>query len=158
MPVPKKHLLKVIKAIYGMPQAGREFWKVLRSIILKPGLIQSEHAHYFLWKRTAAGFMIIMTYVDDLTFTTVTDCNSMRAEVFAAINALVTIEDRDVLNSFPGMDFKYNKEEDYWHITQGTYTKELCASMGFHPAGRPKSSGPGRLRTAPPRTTPIDMW
>jgi hypothetical protein len=79
-----------------MPQAGCEFWKLLRSILRKLGFTQSEHAHCFFWKRTATTFMVIMTYVDDITFTT--DSESMRAEVFAAINAQVTIEDRGLLN------------------------------------------------------------
>jgi hypothetical protein len=61
MPVPKGHVLKLLKGIYGMPQAGREFWKLLRSISLKLGFIQSEHAHYFFRKRSATGFTINMT-------------------------------------------------------------------------------------------------
>jgi hypothetical protein len=121
-----------LKEIYGMPQAGREFWKLVRSILLKLGFNQSEHVHSFFWKRTVTSFMVIMTYVDDLTFTT--DSESMRAEVFAAINDQVTIEDLGVLNSFLDMDFKYHLEESCCHITEGTFTKKFCANMGFHPS------------------------
>jgi hypothetical protein len=58
-----------------------------------------------------------MTYVDDTTITT--DCELMRTEVFNAIE------------SFLGMKFEYKKEKHYWHITQGTYIKDLCATMGM---------------------------
>ena len=37
------------------------------------------------------------------------------------------------IKSFLGIDFKYNKEEHCWHITQGTFTEDLCASMGLFP-------------------------
>jgi hypothetical protein len=55
-------VLLLLKAIYGMPPAGREFWKLLRSIIVGLGFKQSEHAHCFYFRRTKAGFVIIMTY------------------------------------------------------------------------------------------------
>ena len=54
--------------------------------------------------------------------------------MFDAINKVVTLDDRGVIKFFPGMDFKYNKEEHYWHITQGTYINDLCASTGLFPA------------------------
>jgi hypothetical protein len=129
--VPSGWVLKLLKAIYGMPQAGREFWKLLRGIILSLGFRQSEHAHCFFWKREARGFIILMTYVDDITITT--DCPAMRAEVFDAIAAQVTLEDRGVIGSFLGMQFKYNAEERYWSITQEVFTLDLCASMGLTP-------------------------
>ena len=74
------------------------------SIILKLGFTQSEHAHCFFYRRTAAGFVILMTYVDDITITT--DSEEMRNEVFAAINKQVTLDDRCVLKSFLGMNFE----------------------------------------------------
>ena len=70
-----------------------------------------------------------MTYVDDITITT--DCESMRKEVFDAINKEVTLDDRGVIKSFLGMNFEYVKEKQYWQITQGTYIKDLCASMNL---------------------------
>ena len=124
------HVLKLLKAIYGMPQAGREFWKLLRGIIMKLGFTQSEHALCFFYRRTAAGFIILMTYVDDITITT--DCEAMRNEVFAAINEVVMLDDRGVLKSFLGKNFEYNADKQFWHITQGTYIKDLCASMDLH--------------------------
>ena len=131
LPVPAGHVLKLLKAIYGMPQAGREFWKLLRGIIMKLGFTQSEHAHCFFWKRTENGFIILMTYVDDLTITS--DNEEMRKEVLDAINEVVTLDDRGVIKSFLVMDFNWHIEEHYWHITQRTFTEDLCASMGLLP-------------------------
>jgi hypothetical protein len=71
-----------------------------------------------------------MTYVDDITITT--DCETMRTEVFTAINKVMKINDCGVLESFLGMHFKYNEQKRYWHITQGTYIKDLCATMGLY--------------------------
>jgi hypothetical protein len=59
LPVPEGHVLLLLKAIYGMPQAGREFWKLLRSVILAMGFKQSEFAHCFFFRRTKDGFVII---------------------------------------------------------------------------------------------------
>jgi hypothetical protein len=129
--VPPGWALKLLKAIYGMPQGGREFWKLLRGIILSLGFKQSEHAHCFFWKREARGFIILMTYVDDITITT--DCPEMRTEVFNAISAQVTLVDRGIIKSFLGMEFNYNAEERYWSITQEAYILDLCASMGLTP-------------------------
>jgi hypothetical protein len=49
------------------------------------GFKQSEHAHCFFFRRTKAGFVIIMTYVDDIT--TTTDNEELHKEVLSAINA-----------------------------------------------------------------------
>jgi hypothetical protein len=54
--VPPGHVLMLLKAIYGMPQAGRECWKLLRGTTLELGFAQSEHAHCFFYRRTDAGF------------------------------------------------------------------------------------------------------
>jgi hypothetical protein len=70
-----------------------------------------------------------MTYVDDITITT--DCETMRTEVFNAINKVMKINDCGVIESFLGMRFQYNEQKRYWHITQGTDIKDLCATMGL---------------------------
>jgi hypothetical protein len=130
IPVPRGYVLKLLKAIYGMPQGGREYWKLIRSVIIGLGFTQSEHAPCFFYRRSDAGFIIVMTYVDDMTITT--DNELMRNEVFDAINSVMEIKDLGVLESFLGMHFKYNKQLHYWHISQGTYIKDLCATMGLH--------------------------
>jgi tRNA U55 pseudouridine synthase TruB len=56
----------------------------------------------------------------------------MRNEVFDAINSVVEVKDLGVIESFLGMQFKYNKQLHYWHISQGTYINDLCATMGLH--------------------------
>jgi hypothetical protein len=127
LPVPEGHVLLLLKAIYGMPQAGREFWKLLRSVILAMGFKQSEFAHCFYFMRTKDGFVIIMTYVDDITITT--DNEKLRKEVLSKINAKLKLEDRGVIKSFLGMSFEYNAKKLYWHLTQGTYIKDLCKTM-----------------------------
>jgi hypothetical protein len=135
--VPEGHVLKLLKAIYGMPQAGREFWKLLCGIIVKLGFKQSDHAHCFFYRRTDAGFVIIMTYVDDITITT--DDEVQREEITAQISKVVTLEKRGVLRSFLGMQFDYNKEKLFWRITQPTFVKDLCASMDLY-ADRSKAA------------------
>jgi hypothetical protein len=132
MAVPPGYVLKVLGlAIYGLPQGGRNFWKLLHKVILSLGFIQSEHAPCFFYRRTDAGFIMVMTYVDDITVTITTDCETMRTEVFNAINKVMKINDCGVIESFLGMQFQYNKQKRYWHITQGTYIKDLCATMGL---------------------------
>jgi hypothetical protein len=101
LPVPEGHVLLLLKAIYGMPQVGREFWKLLRSVILAMGFKQSEFAHCFFFRRTKDGFVIIMTYVDDITITT--DNEKLRKEVLSGINAKLKLDDRGVIKSFLGM-------------------------------------------------------
>jgi hypothetical protein len=110
-----------------MPQAGREFWTLLRSVILAMGFKQSEFAHCIFFRRTKDGFIIIMTYVDDITITT--DNEKLRKEVLSGINAKLKLDDRGVVMSFLGMSFEYNAKKLYWHITQGTYIKDLCKTM-----------------------------
>jgi ATP-binding cassette subfamily B (MDR/TAP) protein 1 len=131
IPVPPGYVLKLLKAIYGMPQGGREYWKLIRSVILGLGFTQSDHhPPCFFYRRTDAGFIIVMTYVDDMTITT--DNELIRIEVFDAINNVVEVKDLGVLESFLGIQFKYNKQLHYWHISQSTYIKDLCATMGLH--------------------------
>jgi hypothetical protein len=129
--VPEGHVLRLKKAIYGLPQAGREFWKLLRSILKEQGFEQSEHAPCFFWKRCERGFIIVMTYVDDLTVTT--NSKAMREELFADISARLKLEDRGVISSFLGMDFKYNATELHWTITQEVFILDLLRSMNLDP-------------------------
>jgi hypothetical protein len=91
------------------------------------GFKQSEFAHSFFFRCTKDGFVIIMTYVDDITITT--DNEKLRKEALSGINTKLKLDDRGVIKSFLSMSFEYNAKKLYWHITQGTYIKDLCKTM-----------------------------
>jgi hypothetical protein len=121
------------------------------------GFKQNEFAHYFFFRRTKDGFVIIMTYVDDITSTT--DNEKIRKEVLSGINTKVKLEDRGVFKSFLGMSFEYNAKKFYWHITQGTYIKDLYKTMDLTQGESkatftPEIKQTGAKRRARPRARP----
>jgi hypothetical protein len=84
------------------------------------------------------------------SITITTDDEKLRKEVLSGINAKLKLDDRGVIKSFLGMSFEYNAKKLYWHITQGTYIKDLCKTMDL----TQRSSRLGARRRARPRARP----
>ena len=66
----KEHVLKLKKAMYGLKQLGRAWYKCLSSVLMKLGFQKSNSDAAVFYRHEGKGFAIIAVAVDDLTITT----------------------------------------------------------------------------------------
>ncbi|KAL0315082.1 UNVERIFIED_CONTAM: Retrovirus-related Pol polyprotein from transposon TNT 1-94 [Sesamum calycinum] len=57
---------KLKRSLHGLKQASRQWNQELTSMLLQFGFLQSTHDHCLFVKNTAAGLLVLLTYVDDL--------------------------------------------------------------------------------------------
>ena len=64
--VEKEDCLILQKAIYGLVQAARQFWKKIVDKMQEGGFQLSEADSCMLYKEDERGFCIILIYIDDM--------------------------------------------------------------------------------------------
>ena len=67
------YVLKLKKAIYGLKQSGRAWYKFPSSALMKLGFQKSNSDAAVFYRHGGKGFAIIAVAVDDLTITTPQD-------------------------------------------------------------------------------------
>ena len=65
----EEHVLKLKKAMYGLKQSGRAWYKCLSSALMKSGFQKSNSDAAVFYRHGGKGFVIIAVAVDDLTIT-----------------------------------------------------------------------------------------
>ena len=65
-----QHILKLNKAMYGLKQSGRAWYKCLSTAMDKIGFSKSKSDGPVFYRHARKGFAIIAVAVDDLTITT----------------------------------------------------------------------------------------
>lgn len=65
----EKKVCKLLKSLYGLKQASRQWNIKLPDALAATGFIQSNHDYSLFTLRKAEGMVIILVYVDDLLIT-----------------------------------------------------------------------------------------
>jgi hypothetical protein len=118
---------RLLKSLYGLKQASRVWYKLLRSVLEKLGFVRSEFDHaVFIFKGIWSGHdvhCILAMHVDD----GLAGCNSRAFLDFikAEIGKAFGIKDLGPLHTFLGVQFERNlKTREIW-IHQETYIAAL---------------------------------
>ena len=64
-----QHVLKLNKAMYGLKQSGRAWYKCLSTAMDKIGFLKSKSDGAVFYRHAGKGFAIIAVAMDDLTIT-----------------------------------------------------------------------------------------
>ena len=68
-----QHVLNLKKAMYGLKQSGRAWYKCLSAVMNKIGFTKSKSDAAVFYRHNGKGFAIIAIAVDDLTMTVTND-------------------------------------------------------------------------------------
>ena len=137
---------KLLKSLYGLKQASRQWNVKLTQALLVAGFQQSHLDYSLLIKKSNEGIVIVLVYVDDLL---VTGSNiTLINETKQVLKDNFKIKDLGSLRYFLGIEFARNREGIIMH--QRKYALEIISDLGLggsKPIATPVEMN-GKLTTA----------
>ncbi|KAL0404151.1 UNVERIFIED_CONTAM: Retrovirus-related Pol polyprotein from transposon RE1 [Sesamum radiatum] len=133
--VPKGHVCKLKRSLYGLKQASRQWNLELTSKLLAFGFLQSAHDHCLFIKPTDAGLIALLVYVDDILIACISE--SKITEVKDFLHSAFTIKDLGPAKYFLGLEIAQSSSGT--SITQHKFIIDIISDTGLQSA-RPASS------------------
>lgn len=118
---------KLNKSLYGLKQASRQWNIALTQKLLSFGFSQSKHDNCLFTRTTAAGFISLLVYVDDVLIAS--DNSVLISQVKEFLDAEFTIKDLGVAKYFLGLEIARSSRGIY--INQRKYTLDLISDAGL---------------------------
>ena len=124
--IDKTKVCKLLKSLYGLKQASRQWYAKLSSFIIQHGYTQSKADYSLFIKSINNCFTAILVYVDDI----IVASNDMRSidHLKAALNDKFKIKDLGRLKYFLGIEVM--RSERGIHICQRKYALDILADSG----------------------------
>ncbi|KAL3378593.1 hypothetical protein AABB24_004490 [Solanum stoloniferum] len=118
---------KLLKSLYGLKQASRQWNIKLTTALLKAGFMQSTYDYsLFTWKRNE-GMVIVLVYVDDLLITG--NSESMITEAKEVLHQQFKLKDLGELKYFLGIEVLRSAQGVI--LNQRKYILELISETGL---------------------------
>jgi hypothetical protein len=141
---------RLLKAIYGTPQASRLFYLTIKAALTKLGFHPSVADECLFIKRNGTSFMKLLVHVDDFAITY--NDRKLYDEVFAAMQLQFKMTDfgGGELERFLGIEIE-RAADSAVRLHQGPYLDELFSRLQVQGTARsPEAAGSKRrLRPAP---------
>ncbi|WCJ28653.1 Retrovirus-related Pol polyprotein from transposon RE1 [Euphorbia peplus] len=119
---------RLVKSIYGLKQAGRQWNKQFTSTLTGLGLVRSHYDYCLFTKGDIAGdFMALIVYVDDILMTGTS--TQMIVDVKRALHKAFTIKDLGMAKYFLGVEI--SRSTDGLVISQGKYIRDMLHEAGL---------------------------
>ncbi|XP_070035123.1 uncharacterized mitochondrial protein AtMg00810-like [Nicotiana tomentosiformis] len=135
----EKKVYKLLKSLYGLKQASRQWNIKLTEALVKGGYSQSAHDHSLFTKKTGPHIVIIQEYVDDFLMTR--SNIELIEEAKQTLHSSFKVKDLGELRYFLGIEVLRSKEGIL--LTQRKYALQLISEAG--------------LAAAKPIFTPIEL-
>lgn len=121
------HVCKLIKSLYGLKQASRQWFEKLTSVLTAHGYSQAPSDHSLFVKQTSSTFTILLVYVDDviLAGNSLQEFQTMKN----ILHQLFKIKDLGILKYFLGLEVAHSKRGI--SICQRKYCLDLLKDSGF---------------------------
>ncbi|KAF5449474.1 hypothetical protein F2P56_029915, partial [Juglans regia] len=117
---------KLLKSLYGLKQASRQWYSKLSTVLVNSGFSQSK-ADYSLFTREKHGiFVAILVYVDDILVAS-NDLDSVHA-LKSLLHSNFKIKDLGKLRYFLGIEIARSSKGIY--LCQRKYTLDILADSG----------------------------
>ncbi|KAL0311655.1 UNVERIFIED_CONTAM: Retrovirus-related Pol polyprotein from transposon TNT 1-94 [Sesamum calycinum] len=100
--VPAGHVCKLVRSLYGLKQASRQWNHELTTKLELFGFLQSKHDHCLFIKDGSATFTILLVYVDDILIAG--NSEAMVIDVKKYLDSLFTIKDLGIAKYFLGLE------------------------------------------------------
>lgn len=125
--VPSGFVCRLIKSLYGLKQASREWFSKLVSELISQGFVQSKNDYSLFIKRSGSFITIMAVYVDDIIVTG-NDLVSITA-IKNHLHSVFTIKDLGLLHYFLGREVGYYSNGIT--LSQNKFTKELLLACPY---------------------------
>ena len=136
----KGDCLKLLKAIYGLVQASRQFWKKLVDKLKEGGFKQSEADPCLLYKADQRGMCIIIIYIDDML---IVGTRVTIDEAVAELQKHFQVKDPTGLEDYLGVQIVRSKDRKRAWLGQPSIVKNLELKFGEEVANKQVTLTPG---------------
>jgi hypothetical protein len=126
---PSMHVLQLNKSIYGLKQAGRDWYETQHAAMISLGFTRAKKDKCVYRKLNAAGYFVCLVYVDDLI--TIAEFESDRDEFVAAFRAKFQTKELKPLDLFLGMNVKYDRLAGNLVLSQENYVASMLKTYGM---------------------------
>ena len=121
--VSDQHVLKLNKAMYGLKQSGRAWYKCLSTAMDKIGFSKFKSDGAVFYRHPGKGFAIIAVAVDDLTITAKND--NIIQEIKADLMKIFKMKDLGELHWVLNLKIKCNRTEKSISFSQEAYIDKI---------------------------------
>ena len=117
---------KLLKSLYGLKQASRQWYSKFSAALLDFGFCQSKSDYSLFIKRDTYSFTALLVYVDDIIVAS--DSPTVVEEIKVFLNNKFKIKDLGTLRYFLGLEI--TKTTQGIQICQRKYALDILASSG----------------------------
>lgn len=121
--VPKGHVCKLNRSLYGLKQAARQWNHKLTSVITKNGFLQSQNDHSLFIKSTSSTLTFLLVYVDDIIISGNNQAKIDSLKTYLQSN--FKLKDLGNLKFFLGIEYARNSKEIC--INQRKYAMDIIS-------------------------------
>ena len=122
-------VLRLLKSLYGLKQAGRRWYQRLVQIMEALGFKRCDVDQAVFYRRKGATLIIVLVHVDDCTIAGTSITLILRFKI--EIAKFVTITDLGELHWILGIEVKRVRENRQIHLSQRSYIESMLRRYGF---------------------------
>ncbi|XP_021763635.1 uncharacterized protein LOC110728268 [Chenopodium quinoa] len=108
IPNPENKFCKLIKSLYGLKQAFRQWFSKLHNELIQQGYSQSKNDYYLYLKRSAGYLIVVAVYMDDIIITGDDTDEILRLKKH--LDDTFSIKDLRMLSYFLGIKVKHRQD------------------------------------------------
>ena len=119
----KEHLVcKMNKALYGLRQSPRMWYKRIDTYLRSIGLTRSSSDYNMYYLRTGSNRLVLVLYIDDLFLLGGDEqqINWLKAQLHTQFD----ITDLGIVSKYLGVEFR-RLQDDSYHLTQQSYAEDI---------------------------------
>ena len=119
---------KLNKAMYGLKQAGHQWFLKLRSVMKSLGLQSSVFDCCVFMQTDPKDYVMLVVYVDDILIA----CKQPNtlSQIVKRLKQNFKITEKGLVNYFLGLEIGHDPIRGYW-LSQEQYTKDMLDEFGF---------------------------
>ncbi|KAG7549162.1 Retrotransposon Copia-like N-terminal [Arabidopsis thaliana x Arabidopsis arenosa] len=125
--LPKKPVCRLIKSLYGLKQASRQWFHKFSGVLLQHGFLQSLFDPTLFVRLDSEGFLALLVYVDDIML--ISNKDSAVLSIKQLLAKEFKIKDLGQLRYFLGLEVA--RAQAGISVSQRKYTLELLEEFGF---------------------------